>query len=41
MLEIGLVSCKSVIEHHGGTIDVKSELGKGTTFVIELPKSHG
>ncbi len=38
---LGLVSCKSVIEHHGGTIDVKSELVKGTIFIIKLPKSQG
>lgn len=37
---LGLVSCKSVIEHHGGTIHAKSELGKGTTFFIKLPKSQ-
>ncbi|WP_375336262.1 hypothetical protein, partial [Staphylococcus aureus] len=23
------------IEEHGGSIDVKSELGKGTTFIIK------
>jgi len=38
---LGLVSCKSVIEHHGGIIHVKSEIGKGTTFTIKLPKSQG
>ncbi|HSB84558.1 MAG TPA: ATP-binding protein [Nitrosarchaeum sp.] len=37
---LGLVSCKSVIEHHGGTIHAKSELGKGTTFIIKLPKQQ-
>ena len=36
---LGLVSCKSIVEKHGGTIEVKTELGKGTTFVITLPKN--
>ena len=34
---LGLPSCKSIIEQHGGYISVKTELGKGTTFVITLP----
>ena len=34
---LGLPSCKSIIEQHGGHISVKTELGKGTTFVITLP----
>ena len=37
---LGLVSCKSIVEKHGGTIEVKTELGKGTTFVITLPKNQ-
>lgn len=35
---LGLPSCKSVVERHGGTIDVKTAVGKGTTFIIQLPK---
>ncbi len=35
---LGLFICKMIIEEHGGSIDVKSELGKGTTFIIKLPK---
>ena len=34
---LGLPSCKSIIEQHGGHISVKTELGKGTTFTITLP----
>jgi two-component system sensor histidine kinase HydH len=34
---LGLSSCKSIIEQHGGNISVKTEKGKGTTFVITLP----
>ncbi|MFW5499485.1 MULTISPECIES: PAS domain-containing sensor histidine kinase [unclassified Maridesulfovibrio] len=26
-----------IIEKHGGTIDIESELGEGTTFIIKLP----
>ncbi|HYL65733.1 MAG TPA: HAMP domain-containing sensor histidine kinase [Nitrosopumilaceae archaeon] len=36
---LGLVSCKSIVEKHGGKIEVKTEIGKGTTFIIKLPKS--
>ena len=35
---LGLPSCKNIIEQHGGAIDVSSVLGKGTTFLIRLPK---
>lgn len=35
---LGLVSCKSIIEKHGGTINVKTKVGVGTTFSIRLPK---
>ncbi|MGA2581928.1 MAG: ATP-binding protein [Tepidisphaeraceae bacterium] len=34
---LGLAICKEIIEHHGGRIDVQSEVGKGTTFNISLP----
>lgn len=34
---IGLNLVKNLIEMHGGSIDVESELGKGTTFIIKLP----
>jgi len=35
---LGLPSCKIIVEQHGGTINVKTVLGKGTTFIIKLPK---
>jgi two-component system sensor histidine kinase HydH len=34
---LGLPFCKRVIEEHGGRIEVKSELGKGSTFSVVLP----
>jgi putative PEP-CTERM system histidine kinase len=34
---IGLYHCKTIIEEHGGRIEVESEQGKGTTFRVILP----
>jgi len=33
---LGLPSCKNIIEQHKGTINVKTKVGKGTTFIVEL-----
>ncbi len=35
---LGLVSCKNIIEKHGGYIDIKTAIDKGTTFIINIPK---
>jgi len=34
---LGLSICYGIIKEHGGFIDVKSEKGKGTTFIVTLP----
>ncbi|PAY12428.1 HAMP domain-containing sensor histidine kinase [Bacillus sp. 7705b] len=34
---LGLSIVKQLVEMHQGTIDIKSEQGKGTTFIIRLP----
>jgi signal transduction histidine kinase len=39
-LGIGLYQCKKIIESLGGTIDVMSETGKGTTFTVRLPAAE-
>ncbi len=35
---LGLAVCRTIIERHEGSIEVKSEVGKGTTFIIKLPQ---
>lgn len=37
---LGLSYVKSMIDKHYGTVQVKSELGKGSTFTIFLPRRH-
>lgn len=34
---LGLAICKWIAEAHGGTIDVQSRPGRGTTFTVTLP----
>ncbi|NNE98220.1 MAG: HAMP domain-containing histidine kinase, partial [Pyrinomonadaceae bacterium] len=34
---LGLAIVKKIVDDHGGKIGVESDLGKGTTFTVELP----
>jgi signal transduction histidine kinase len=34
---LGLAGARQIVEEHGGTISVSSELGRGTTVRVELP----
>ncbi len=37
---LGLAVAHGIIERHDGKIEVKSQVGKGTTFTIKLPIQH-
>jgi signal transduction histidine kinase len=37
---LGLAIVQSVVSDHGGRISVQSQAGRGTTFVIELPRGR-
>ena len=34
---LGLYIVKNIVKSHGGTVNVESELGKGSTFVLRFP----
>ena len=38
---LGLATSYGIVEDHGGKISVKSKVGEGTTFTIELPIHQG
>jgi two-component system, NtrC family, sensor kinase len=37
---LGLAVCYGILTEHGGTLDVQSTVGYGTTFTITLPANH-
>ncbi len=37
---IGLATCQRIIQRHGGSIEIESCLGEGTTFLVTLPESQ-
>ncbi len=38
---LGLATVKSIMDAHGGRIEVSSEAGKGSTFTLSFPTRHG
>jgi len=34
---LGLAICRGIVEEHGGSIGVESQLGQGATFIVKLP----
>jgi signal transduction histidine kinase len=37
---LGLFICKTIVELHGGTIDVASEVGKGAVFSLQMLRNQ-
>ena len=35
---IGLASVRQIVEAHGGSVEVSSRLGEGSTFIVRLPR---
>ena len=34
---LGLTICRKIVQQHGGTLGVRSQVGQGSTFCLELP----
>ncbi len=39
-MRAGLVSARNIVRNHGGDIEVESQVGRGSTFTIRLPKNQ-
>ena len=37
---LGLPTAKQIVEQHGGNIEVETEEGRGTSFVLRLPRGE-
>jgi signal transduction histidine kinase len=37
---LGLAIARQLVEAHGGSVEVESEVGEGTTFIVQLPTSE-
>jgi len=37
-LGLGLYICRQICEAHGGSVELESELGKGSSFIVRLPR---
>ena len=38
---MGLPVCHGIVTRHGGSMDVESATGKGTTVTVRLPATEG
>jgi two-component system NtrC family sensor kinase len=38
---LGLAICEKIIKEHSGRLDVESEVGKGSTFIVRIPVCKG
>lgn len=38
---LGLHMVKEIVEAHGGTVEVRSRVGKGSTSAVDLPRTRG
>jgi signal transduction histidine kinase len=37
---LGLTITKAIVDAHGGSIDLRSKVGRGTTFIVSLPAAR-